>query len=339
MSTPTTHSPETLAQMKLPELWDLYEQVLGQRTKAPNRKFLVNKILEAQAAQVHEEAMPAPAAPEEEGTAAPEEEGTAEPAPDTTTESTNPWAGAVCIDDRIALLRQQASTEALDALLATAPAGRALQARVVAEASAQRQVLTMVQEAATPALRAMLGNKRTHSRPGVLAAVKARMAELGADEADERPLDGLSVDELRAVYESEVGRPTKSTHKGYLIWKIREARKGKITVGEVQRGGGNPGAAYKVLAIRMEVSEVEALDAAWKAAGLPQPGGVCPGGGGREGGQRRVGRRLDGWHGARWASCSLGAAKWSSEDQDTPSQPEDYAEMVGKQHLEGAAGA
>jgi hypothetical protein len=46
--------------------------------------------------------------------------------------------------------------------------------------------------------------------------------------------DGLSkmtIEELRSKYLEVVGRPTGSDNRGYLIWKIRMARGGKVRVG------------------------------------------------------------------------------------------------------------
>ena len=42
-------------------------------------------------------------------------------------------------------------------------------------------------------------------------------------------LTRLEVPELQARYLEVVGRPTGSTNKPYMIWKIREAQKGRST--------------------------------------------------------------------------------------------------------------
>ena len=47
-STPTIHTADSLADLKLPQLWDLLEQLTGTRSKAPNRKFLTTKLLSLQ---------------------------------------------------------------------------------------------------------------------------------------------------------------------------------------------------------------------------------------------------------------------------------------------------
>ena len=55
----------------------------------------------------------------------------------------------------------------------------------------------------------------------------------------------------------------------YLIWKIREAEKGRITVGPVRahKTEGEP-ADVKILPLRLETKVVEAMDAAWRERGI-----------------------------------------------------------------------
>ena len=48
-------------------------------------------------------------------------------------------------------------------------------------------------------------------------------------------LNKLSIEELQALYTGVVGRDTGSSDRRYLTWKIREAKKGRITVGPVRR--------------------------------------------------------------------------------------------------------
>ncbi|MCA9631874.1 MAG: hypothetical protein KC766_29675, partial [Myxococcales bacterium] len=54
-------------------------------------------------------------------------------------------------------------------------------------------------------------------------------------DGSEKKLSKLSVEELQALYTEVVGRDTGSSDRRYLIWKIREARKGRIPVGPVRR--------------------------------------------------------------------------------------------------------
>ena len=156
-STTTSHTAESLADLKLPELWDLLEALTGTRSKAPNRKFLATKILEAQQSKL------------------------------TAARVANPFAGADGIDDRIAIVR---AIDTLDALadLETKTAsddapGRKVQARVKTEFDAHRTALERVGaanegERAIGQLSALLGNSRTHKRPGAVVLVRAGRAVL-----------------------------------------------------------------------------------------------------------------------------------------------------------------
>jgi len=81
-------------------------------------------------------------------------------------------------------------------------------------------------------------------------------------------LKTLSVDDLRKAYVEEVGRPTKSTDRNYLIWKIRMARKGKVPVGPIHRTRSENHGALKVLPLRMPEATVEALDDVWRRHSL-----------------------------------------------------------------------
>ena len=80
-------------------------------------------------------------------------------------------------------------------------------------------------------------------------------------------LTKLEVPELQARYLEVVGRPTGSDNKAYLIWKIREAQKGRIPVGP-RKSAHREGVTFKVLPLRMESDLVDKLDAAWKRQGL-----------------------------------------------------------------------
>ncbi|MCB9610157.1 MAG: hypothetical protein H6716_26455 [Polyangiaceae bacterium] len=78
----------------------------------------------------------------------------------------------------------------------------------------------------------------------------------------------MTIEELQAKYVEVVGRPTGSEHRNYLIWKIREAEKGRIPVGPRRaRPGGIP-LEMKVLPLRLEATAIEQMDAAWKERGI-----------------------------------------------------------------------
>jgi hypothetical protein len=80
-------------------------------------------------------------------------------------------------------------------------------------------------------------------------------------------LTKLDVPTLQARYLEVVGRPTGSDNKAYLIWKIREAQKGRIPIGP-RKSAHREGVTFKVLPLRMESDLVDRLDEAWRRQGL-----------------------------------------------------------------------
>ena len=82
-------------------------------------------------------------------------------------------------------------------------------------------------------------------------------------------LTKLSVPELQARYREVVGRDTGSSAKNYLIWKIRQAEKGRIPVGPRRsRRSEGEAANFKVLPLRMQAELVAELDEARERLGL-----------------------------------------------------------------------
>jgi hypothetical protein len=69
----------------------------------------------------------------------------------------------------------------------------------------------------------------------------------------------MTVPQLRELYLRELGRPTNSFDRGYLEWKIRQARNGKVRIGPRSKREGMPDP--KQVAVRFEVHELEAIDA------------------------------------------------------------------------------
>lgn len=113
--------------------------------------------------------------------------------------------------------------------------------------------------------------------PAPAAAADAPDADGAAEEtaesadggAEERRLSKLSVPELQTLYLEVVGRPTGSSHKRYLIWKVRQAQKGRIPVGpRGSRRAGGEAVDFKVLPLRMEADLVTRLDEARERLGL-----------------------------------------------------------------------
>lgn len=77
----------------------------------------------------------------------------------------------------------------------------------------------------------------------------------------------MTVDELRAEYARVVQRPTGSTDRNYLMWKIRETAKGKLPTGPSERRQAASAEEHVVLPLRMPKAEVAELDRAWRERG------------------------------------------------------------------------
>lgn len=80
-------------------------------------------------------------------------------------------------------------------------------------------------------------------------------------------LTKLSVPELQALHRELLGRDSSSTDAAYLVWRVRQAQKGRIRVGPIERRSGGT-SDVKVLPLRMTAAEVEALDAGWRRLGF-----------------------------------------------------------------------
>lgn len=79
----------------------------------------------------------------------------------------------------------------------------------------------------------------------------------------------LTIEELQAKYLEVVGRSTGSDHRRYLIWKIREAEKGRINIGprKTRARDGEP-LDVKILPLRLEADVADRMDEAWRAKGI-----------------------------------------------------------------------
>ncbi|MFB1485238.1 hypothetical protein [Corallococcus sp. RDP092CA] len=74
--------------------------------------------------------------------------------------------------------------------------------------------------------------------------------------------------ELQALHRELLGRETSSTDSAYLVWRVRQAQKGRIKVGPIERRATGEAADIKVLPLRMTAAEVDALDAGWRRLGF-----------------------------------------------------------------------
>lgn len=105
--------------------------------------------------------------------------------------------------------------------------------------------------------------------PVETAPTETAAASPETGDATETKLSKLPIAELQARYLEVVQRPTASVHRRYLIWKIREAQKGRIPVGpQGSRRADGEALDFKVLPLRMEADLVAKLDEARERLGL-----------------------------------------------------------------------
>ena len=109
-------------------------------------------------------------------------------------------------------------------------------------------------------------NTCRHAAHRRTTAVAEHIAETVSENVSEK-LTKLTVPELQARYLEVVRRPTGSSNSAYLIWKIREARKGRVAGWSSQKRPARE-RHFKILPLRMEAAVVDKLDEAWKRQGL-----------------------------------------------------------------------
>ena len=101
--------------------------------------------------------------------------------------------------------------------------------------------------------------KQARKGGGTKAAKMASNANAARKERESDGLTKLTVEELQERYLQEVGRETGSDNKGYLIWKIRMARAGKVRVGPARERKHEPGTT-QVVPLTLPRETVAALD-------------------------------------------------------------------------------
>jgi len=138
--------------------------------------------------------------------------------------------------------------------------------------SSNRKLLVRKITEALQAVSSCAGEKTASSsgsaatETAVATAATTSVAEQVAEIVPEK-LTELTVPQLQARYLEVVGRPTGSSDKQYLVWKIREARKGRVPVGP-RKNARREDVIFKILPLRMEAAMVDKLDEAWRRQGL-----------------------------------------------------------------------
>ncbi len=99
---------------------------------------------------------------------------------------------------------------------------------------------------------------------------RATMAAAATARSPRGRFNSMTIEELQTQYASAVGRATGSTDRRYLIWKIREAEKGRVPIGPRATRTADQEAQtdVKILPLRLDADAVERIDSAWRNAGM-----------------------------------------------------------------------
>lgn len=218
-----------LSELRLPELRERYRAVLGTETRCPNRTFLIRSICSALG----------PAAPAENG-----DQSALAPTPAADQEPV-----ALAEEDVESLDEDEPDTDAGDA--------EPLEAAGTADADTTTE--TIDEPPSAPV--------QTSEQP-----TRARAPKVARPRIERQPrgrFSSMTVEELQAKYREVVGRDTGSDDKRYLVWKIREAEKGRVPVGPREpRARATEPADVRILPLRLEADVVEAMDEAWRSRGM-----------------------------------------------------------------------
>jgi Arc/MetJ-type ribon-helix-helix transcriptional regulator len=231
-----------LKKMRLPELQAKFKDVVGEASRSPNRTFLIRRITKKLTA-ADEPAAPESIAPLEgapiEGAA---EEG-----------------GTEGVQDPGPEIAQEAGAEDPGAGDAGAGAEEGVaeggHAEVAQEAGTEVAQETRAEDAGADDVGAGAEESVAEEHPTTRGTASGGKA---------KPLSQMTVEQLSKLYAKVVGRPTSSTDKAYLIWKIREARKGRVPVGPRRKPVRAEPGEFMVLPFRLPTRTVERLDKAYQ---------------------------------------------------------------------------
>ncbi len=302
MTTENQNTRDELAQLSLPHLQARFREVIGETTRCPNRRFLVRRIEEALAARQEqapaegEHVIDEPAAElaspqadtiEMTSVPTPEEHPPADtiemPSVTLLDEADDPAASMEPGEFTPHEAQGTADTIEMPSVTPLDEADPPAETVETTDASAEPSPEANMIETAT-----MLTGDPASQSPHTVEAPAVPSANendppAGLPEASSQPapdadpptprqrgrFGSMTIEELRAKYIEVVGRPTGSSDRNYLIWKVREAEKGRITIGPrtTPERSGEP-LDVKVLPLRLEAAIIERMDEAWRTRGI-----------------------------------------------------------------------
>jgi hypothetical protein len=122
--------------------------------------------------------------------------------------------------------------------------------------------------ASTPARR-----KSAEAAPPQPKAKPSTKARAAAPTPPVKPERGryrdLTIEQLQQKYTDVIGRATSSSDKGYLLWKLREAEKGRIRTGPRPERPRKSDSDMQIVPLRLEATVVERVDRTWRDRSIP----------------------------------------------------------------------
>jgi hypothetical protein len=124
--------------------------------------------------------------------------------------------------------------------------------------------------ASTPARRKSAEAAPPQSKAKAKPSTKARTSAPTAPAKPERGrYSDMTVEELQQKYAEVIGRATGSSERSYLIWKLREAEKGRIRTGPRPERPRKSDSDMQIVPLRLEATVVERVDRTWRDRSIP----------------------------------------------------------------------
>lgn len=107
------------------------------------------------------------------------------------------------------------------------------------------------------------------SRASETTAATTEPATSNAPKPPRGRFSSMTIEELQTRYREVIGRDTGSVDKRYIVWKLREAEKGRINVGprKTRTRDGEP-LDVKILPLRLDADVADKMDEAWRSKGI-----------------------------------------------------------------------
>jgi len=284
----TTTANENLESLSFAALRQRFTEATGEISRSPNRTFMIRRIVEARAARaavpvsepVAESANDSAIESAAENAVEPDAVSATETAQDPVSQHVEELAvepaGERATDSAGQLATESPERSATESAVEPADEPGAEPDEGLPIESDAEPAWEPAQELAAELVEESAGNSAVEFTPEPAAECAAECTEEPATTpADSVPtrkrgrFASMTIEQLQAKYLEVVGRSTDSSARNYLEWKIREAEKGRITIGPRQtRTHRAEPLDVKILPLRLAADAVDKMDEAWRSRGL-----------------------------------------------------------------------